>query len=47
MYGKYKGVRDDFNNVLPRGVLKNGELVDSSDNELMIFIYEYNQQNEK
>jgi hypothetical protein len=27
MYGKYKGVRDDFNNVLPWGVFKNGELI--------------------
>ena len=25
--GKYKGVRDDFNNVLPWGVFKNGELI--------------------
>ena len=34
-------------NVGRWNVFQNGELVDSSDNELMIFIYEYNQQNEK
>ena len=34
-------------NVGRWNVFQNGELVDSSDNELMIFIYEYNQQYEK
>ena len=34
-------------NVGRWNVFQNGKLVDSSDNELMIFIYEYNQQNEK